>query len=84
MDIQTLNPTPFLMKLTGKRVAVRLKWGLEYRGKLVSFDNYMNLQLANAEEYVDGDFKGVLGELFIRCNNVFWVKGADDAEQSSK
>ncbi|WMV35848.1 hypothetical protein MTR67_029233 [Solanum verrucosum] len=33
---------------------VKLKWGLEYNGYLVSVDSYMNLQLANAEELTDG------------------------------
>jgi small nuclear ribonucleoprotein (snRNP)-like protein len=31
--------------LAGKPVIARLKWGLEYRGFLVSVDNYMNLQV---------------------------------------
>ena len=40
-----MNPKPFLQDLTGKTVYVRLKWGLEYRGFLVSTDGYMNLQV---------------------------------------
>lgn len=27
-----MNPKPFLLELTGKQVAVKLKWGMEYRG----------------------------------------------------
>ena len=42
---QPVNPKPFLQELTGKVVNVRLKWGLEYRGYLVSTDSYMNLQV---------------------------------------
>jgi small nuclear ribonucleoprotein (snRNP)-like protein len=42
-----VNPKPFLQDLTGKAVAVKLKWGLEYRGFLVSTDAYMNLQVAD-------------------------------------
>jgi small nuclear ribonucleoprotein F len=34
-----------LQELTGKPVYVRLKWGLEYKGFLVSTDGYMNLQV---------------------------------------
>jgi len=34
-----------LQELTGKMVAVKLKWGLEYRGFLVATDAYMNLQV---------------------------------------
>lgn len=42
---QPVNPKPFLQDLTGKTVYVRLKWGLEYRGYLVSTDGYFNLQV---------------------------------------
>ena len=34
-----------MQELTGKPVFVRLKWGLEYKGFLVSTDGYMNLQV---------------------------------------
>lgn len=66
--------------MTGKPVMVRLKWGMQYRGYLVSVDNYFNLQvrrasrasradaaqLANTEEYQDDQAVGSLGEVFIR------------------
>lgn len=45
---QPVNPKPFLSDLTGKPVLVRLKWGMEYKGYLVSTDNYMNLQVRTA------------------------------------
>ncbi|KAF0906126.1 hypothetical protein E2562_009117 [Oryza meyeriana var. granulata] len=61
-----VNPKPFLNNLTGKPVIVKLKWGMEYKGYLVSVDSYMNLQLANTEEYIDGQFSGNLGEILIR------------------
>ncbi|KAK2106754.1 hypothetical protein P7K49_016268, partial [Saguinus oedipus] len=47
-----LNPKPFLSGLTGKPVVVKLRWGMEYKGYLVSVDGYRNLQLANTEEYI--------------------------------
>ena len=40
-----LNPKPFLNGLTGKPVIVKLKWGMEYKGYLVSVDGYMNVQV---------------------------------------
>ena len=84
-----VNPKPFLTGLTGKSVMVKLKWGTEYQGYLMSVDNYMNLQLANAEEYVDGKFAGKLGEILIRCNNVLYVRestkeGGDGEAAASK
>ena len=62
-----MNPIPFLHELIAKSVLVRLKWGIEYKGILVSFDKYMNLQLREAEEIINGQTKGSLGEIIIRC-----------------
>ncbi|KAF9933024.1 hypothetical protein FBU30_006699 [Linnemannia zychae] len=73
-----VNPKPFLNDLTGKAVWVKLKWGQDYKGYLVSVDSYMNLQLADTEEYVDGTSTGKLGEVLIRCNNVLYIRGADE------
>lgn len=76
-----LNPKPFLNNLTGKAVLVKLKWGLEYKGILVSVDGYMNLQLANTEEYIDGALTGNLGEALIRCNNVLYIRGIEEDDE---
>ena len=32
MQTVPVNPKPFLNNLTGKRVIVKLKWGMEYKG----------------------------------------------------
>lgn len=83
-----MNHKPFLQQQIGKKVLIRLKWGLEYKGFLVSTDNYMNFQvrwmgrrlsclytqLANTEEIQDGKSNGTLGEVFIRCNNVLYLR----------
>ncbi|KAK9792252.1 hypothetical protein WJX73_007842 [Symbiochloris irregularis] len=76
-----VNPKPFLNDLTGKLVIVRLKWGQEYRGYLVSIDSYMNLHLASAEEFEGEQFSGKLGEILIRCNNVLYLRGAPEEEE---
>ena len=67
-----------LMDLTGKPVLVKLKWGQEYKGYLMSFDSYMNLQLGNTEEYENGEFMAELGEVLIRCNNVLYIRGVPE------
>jgi len=79
-----LNPKPFLNGLTGKPVMVKLKWGMEYKGYLVSVDGYMNLQLANTEEYIDGALAGNLGEVLIRCNNVLYIRGVEDDDEGGE
>lgn len=62
----TVNPKPFLSDLTGKPVIAKLKWGHQYKGFLVSVDSYMNLQLANTEEFIGDVFQGNLGEVLVR------------------
>ncbi|KAI4789403.1 hypothetical protein E4T44_13281, partial [Aureobasidium sp. EXF-8845] len=62
-------------------VRIRLKWGQEYTGLLVSVDSYMNIQLSNAEEWIDGKSGGSLGQVLIRCNNVLWISGNNKAKK---
>jgi small nuclear ribonucleoprotein (snRNP)-like protein len=50
-----------------KDIMVRLKWGeTEYKGRLVSVDQYMNIQLNNTEEFINGTSSGQLGQVLIR------------------
>lgn len=63
---------------------VKLKWGMEYKGYLVSVDGYMNMQLANTEEYIDGALSGHLGEVLIRCNNVLYIRGVEEEEEDGE
>ncbi|EON61252.1 small nuclear ribonucleoprotein F [Coniosporium apollinis CBS 100218] len=80
MSFVPLNPRPMLQSLVDSDILVRLKWGqTEYKGRLVSVDSYMNIQLANTEEFVDGKNTGSLGQVLIRCNNVLWISAADAA-----
>ncbi|KAI9004063.1 small nuclear ribonucleoprotein F [Gaertneriomyces semiglobifer] len=78
MAFVPVNPKPFLNELTGKPIMVRLKWGQEYKGLLVSVDSYMNMQLANTEEFIDGTSTGVLGEVLVRCNNILYVRRLEE------
>ncbi|KAF3005653.1 hypothetical protein E8E13_003751 [Curvularia kusanoi] len=89
--VAPFNPRPLLQSLVDKDIVVRLKWGeTEYKGRLVSVDLYMNIQLSNTEEFVNGVSSGTLGQVLIRCNNVLWIgeasgvesKGAGDAAMS--
>ena len=78
-----MNPIPFLYELIGKSILVRLKWGIEYKGVLVSFDKYMNLQLRETEEIINNEVKGSLGEIIIRCNNVLFVKEFESTQKQN-
>ncbi|KAL2105738.1 hypothetical protein VUR80DRAFT_6252 [Thermomyces stellatus] len=81
MSFAPINPRPMLQDLVDKDIVVRLKWGeTEYKGRLVSIDGYMNIQLSGAEEWVDQKKTGDLGQVLIRCNNVLWIKGAGQGD----
>lgn len=57
-----------------EEVIIRLKWGqTEYKGRLVSIDSYMNIQLSGAVEFIDHKETGTLGQVLIRYaqNNYF-------------
>ena len=57
--------TPF--HRVNEPVIIRLKWGqTEYHGRLISVDSYMNIQLSNTEEFIDGKSSGTLGQVLIR------------------
>jgi small nuclear ribonucleoprotein F len=55
-----------------------MRWGeTEYLNRVVSVDLYMNIQLSNTEEFVNGVSSGTLGQVLIRCNNVLWIGKAE-------
>lgn len=45
----------------------------------MSVDQYMNVQLDKAVEYIDEQNKGPLGEILIRCNNILYISGIEEA-----
>ena len=85
MSLNIVNPKPFLASLVGHRVEVKLKWGQEYRGNLVSTDSYINVQLEGAEGMKGGVSAGLLGEVLIRCNNILYIRAAPtDGNETKK
>ena len=59
--------TVLLYYSVNEPVIIRLKWGqTEYHGRLISVDSYMNVQLSNTEEFIDGKSTGTLGQVLIR------------------
>lgn len=55
-----------MIELLNRLIVVKLKWGLEYKGRLISFDKYMNLQITESEEIIEGKVTGALGEILVR------------------
>lgn len=50
---------------------------LEYRGKMINVDPYMNLILLDATEYNGGNPSANYGRIVIRGNNVLFIKISD-------
>ncbi|KAF2749479.1 LSM-domain-containing protein [Sporormia fimetaria CBS 119925] len=67
------DPSAFLGEITGQVVTVKLNTGIVFTGNLNSVDGYMNIALEGCREYVDGNYRGSLGDTFIRGNNVEYV-----------
>jgi small nuclear ribonucleoprotein (snRNP)-like protein len=67
------NPLRALQKKLGEEITVRLKDGVEYRGKLKEYDGYMNLILLECQEFYNKQESARHNELFIRGNNILFV-----------
>ncbi len=57
-----------------QQVKVHLKWNLYYTGILKSFDSYFNIELADAIEHSTKKQIGEVGHIFVRCNNIQYIK----------
>ncbi len=61
------SPLTCFSNSVNEPVIIRLKWGqTEYHGRLISVDSYMNIQLSNTEEFIDGESTRTLGQVLIR------------------
>jgi len=72
------RPLTTLQKNTNKSVIVRLKNDVEYKGKIVNVDSYMNLIMSDAEELRDGKIVEKYGRVILRGNNVLFIKLEDE------
>lgn len=68
------KPLTTLQKNTKKKVTVRLKNEVEYKGKMDNVDSYMNLIMTNAEEIQADKVVGKYGRVIVRGNNVLFIK----------
>lgn len=68
------RPLTTLQKSTKKKVTVRLKSEVEYKGKMDNVDSYMNLIMTDAEELHGGRVTANYGRVIVRGNNVLFIK----------
>jgi len=73
------NPLHILQNAMGSIIILRLKDGTEYKGLLKEIDAYMNMILEDATEIMDGSPVAKYNEIFIRGNNLLFIK--PDASQ---
>ena len=68
------RPLTMLQKSTKRKVVVRLKNEVEYKGKMENVDSYMNLIMTDAEEVHDNKVIANYGRVIVRGNNVLFIK----------
>ncbi|MHA1791707.1 MAG: LSM domain-containing protein [Promethearchaeota archaeon] len=68
------KPLEVLQRSIDSEIIIRLKDGTEYMGLLVETDNYMNMVLSDAKEMQNGELVARFGEIFIRGNNILFIK----------
>ena len=68
------RPLTTLQKSTKKKVTVRLKNEVEYKGKMDNVDSYMNLIMTDAEELHEEKVIANYGRVIVRGNNVLFIK----------
>lgn len=68
------RPLTTLQKNTKKKVTVRLKNEIEYKGKMDNVDSYMNLIMTDAEELREDKVIANYGRVIVRGNNVLFIK----------
>lgn len=73
-SIDPHQPLKILNTAKGSSILIRLKDGTEYKGVLKEADYYMNLILENAKEIVNGNDIAKYNEIFIRGNNILFIK----------
>ncbi|MCS7368797.1 MAG: ribonucleoprotein [archaeon GBS-70-058] len=69
-----ITPLKMLGRAVNTRITVRLKSGDEYTGILERCDPNMNLIIVDAEELNNGTVIAKYGRIFIRGNNILYIK----------
>ncbi|MEA1924649.1 MAG: LSm family protein [Candidatus Altiarchaeota archaeon] len=67
-----MKPLDALGDVLGDQILVRLKNGMEIRGKLKAFDIHINIVLEDAE-FTDGDVERKFKTLFLRGDMILFV-----------
>lgn len=72
------RPLNTLMRSLNNNVIVKLKDNTEYKGRMISCDNYLNLLLEGATEIDGSNTVANYGNVFIRGNNILYISVKSD------
>ena len=67
------KPLNVLTKQLNSHLSVMLKNGVEYRGRMVRCDGYMNILLEGASEHVNDQLTAKYGSILVRGNNILYI-----------
>lgn len=67
------KPLNVLVKQLNANIAVVLKNGCEYKGKMVKCDGHMNMLLEGATECRDDQLMANYGNVLLRGNNILYI-----------
>ncbi|GFT36773.1 hypothetical protein NPIL_471531 [Nephila pilipes] len=81
MALQATNPLPFLDGLVGKWIVVKLNYGRDFYGKLMSTDSKMNLKLEWVKPFHGDEETGDNLKLMILCDNILYIREMNDEER---
>jgi len=73
-NIPREEPFRLLQQATNALVLIKLKNGHEFKGRLSETDSYMNIVLTEAEEIVESEIVSKYVRIFIRGNNILFIK----------
>ncbi len=78
MSQSAKSPISILEKAVRKHISIMLKDGLEYRGRMVNVDSYMNIVLQDAEEYSFDTLTANYGRILLRGSNILLIIFRDE------
>jgi small nuclear ribonucleoprotein len=67
------KPLNVLIKQLNAYIAVTLKNGSEYKGKMIKCDGYMNILLEGATESRSDQLIANYGKVLVRGNNILYI-----------
>ena len=67
------KPLNLLLKSLNNEVCVRLKNDVEYRGRMMECDGYMNLMLEDATQYRRDEPAVKCGSLILRGSSILYI-----------